>query len=178
MSKAFRLSSFRKSIALAVSIVLFLLSGFFLLKNLDLLPAEAINPDFHLSIAGANLANSPVLNVEKQGTIIPVPDHEIGRFMPINSNATLLVGHSSGVFKDLKNLTINDEIHLDAETYQIKYIETLPIETIDMNKVLYPDLPALPKNAKVLVLMTCAGDRNVFTNTYSQRLIIYAKIMQ
>jgi len=129
MSKAFRLSPFRKNLALAISTIFFLLSGFLLLKNLNLLPAEAINPDFHLSITKANLENAPVINVEKQGAVIPVPDHEIGRFTPVNSNTTLLVGHSTGVFKDLPNLNVGDQIHLDEETYQIEYIETLPSKT-------------------------------------------------
>lgn len=178
MSRVFRLSSFRKNAALVASVIFILLSGLLFIKNLDLFPAQAINPDFHLSITKANLENSPVVNVEKQGTIIPVPDREIGRFTPVNSNVTLLVGHSAGVFKDLKNLQINDKITLDDEIYQIKYIETLPVESIDMDKVLYPSLSALPKDQKVLALMTCAGDHNIFTDTYSQRLIIYAIIMQ
>jgi hypothetical protein len=152
-----------------LSATVFLTSGFFLIKNIGaILPARASDPDFLLSIPAANLSDASVLVVEKQGTVIPVPERDIGKYSP-QGGVPLLVGHSSGIFKDLDQLKIGDQFTLDNVTYEVKILETLSTEDIDMNAVLYPADPEI-----ALTLMTCAGDYNLFDNTYAERLIIYA----
>ena len=103
-----------------------------------------------------------------------MPDREVGRYVHNDSSAVLLVGHSSGIFKGLKNLQVGDEIRLGDETYDVKYIETLLNDEIDMGNVLHPKHAAIPNGRKILVLMTCAGKR--IHKKYSHRLIIYAAI--
>ena len=121
--------------------------------------------DIRLQIPDIQLA-APVLDVEKQGSTIPVPDRSVGAYHS-SENKTLLVGHSSTVFHDLNQLNTGDTFTYDNQEYTITEMETMPKSAIKMATLLAPE--AKP----TLILMTCAGDP-LGDQDYTHRLIITA----
>ncbi|MBR2658871.1 sortase [Candidatus Saccharibacteria bacterium] len=100
---------------------------------------------------------------------IVTPDYIVGSFSRAE-NKTLLVGHSTTAFENLKNVELNDEIEYNDKKYVTKKIEVLEKADIDMDKIL------APAKEDTLVLMTCAGE--LYDNgDASHRLIITAELV-
>ena len=93
---------------------------------------------------------------------------------------SLLVGHVSGrsapgVFKKISSLKNGSTIEVERGdgtviSYEVERIEEYPLESIDMSKILYE----VPVNTHSLRLMTCSGEYNKESRTYSTRTVVYA----
>ncbi len=100
-----------------------------------------------------------------------------------NAGTTLLVGHLSGwtapgVFKRLDKVKSGELIELERGDgkklrYIVEKIEKLPVENIDMGAVLASD--ATDKH--VLKLMTCAGSYDRQSESFRERSIVYASLI-
>lgn len=94
--------------------------------------------------------------------------------------AALIVGHVSGlttggVFYNLYRLTIGDEIIVETGdgtfyTYKVVAKEEVPADSINKNNYLVSKNVDKPG----LTLMTCAGEFNPVTQTYENRLAVFA----
>lgn len=110
--------------------------------------------------------DTPVIPSVPENQSLSVPDRVPGVYSE-DPSKLLLLGHSSTIFKDLKNLAQGDEIIYNSETYIIKNIEILEKSAISM-----PDILAATSQ-KTIILMTCAG-QPLGHNDYTHRLIITA----
>lgn len=113
---------------------------------------------------------TPVATVELKNHELATPALIAGAFS-MNETKTLLIGHSSSVFKDLHHLQLGAELVYDNAIYQISQIETLAKSDISMNAIL------APASAKTLVLMTCAGEP-LPDQDATHRLIISATLVE
>ncbi|MCL2280618.1 class F sortase [Candidatus Saccharibacteria bacterium] len=89
--------------------------------------------------------------------------------------ATFIDGHRNGIFKNLKQLVVEDTVTVafmsgELYTYTVRAIENIPLTQVDMLKVLsiYNDAN------QGLNLMTCDGAYNANMGTAERRLILYA----
>ena len=114
--------------------------------------AEAINykVSSELIISDIDLT-SPVAELTIDSGELKTPTELVGSYST-TKNKTLLIGHASGVFKNLHLVEIGDKITYDGQTYQVISSEVVAKESINMEKIL--------ANTKrpVLKIMTCAGD--------------------
>ena len=115
-------------------------------------PAEATNAytvDDVLSIPSIGL-NADVTNLQVENGELNTPDTIVGSYSK-NTNKTLLIGHSTGVFSDLDDVKIGDSIKYGDNEYTVtKYVFTEK-DAIDMNELLASE------EKDTLVIMTCAG---------------------
>ena len=115
-------------------------------------PAEATKYEIstEITIPAINL-ESDVTALKLRDGKLDTPDTIVGSFSRAN-NKIFLVGHATTVFRDLKNLKMEDEIIYDYTTYIVQNIEVLEKAEISMNGLL--------KEAEVdtLVIMTCFGE--------------------
>ena len=118
-----------------------------------------------LVIPALNLS-APVMVVQKQGSSLVSPDQIAGVYHSADNKA-FIMGHSSTIFKDLKNVTMNDEIIYNDSLYRVTAIETLEKSAISMTNLLRSE------SVPTIVLMTCAGT-SLGGQDYSHRLIITA----
>jgi len=98
-----------------------------------------------------------------------------------NKGGVLMVGHVGtdrypGVFAGLHNVTAGDSVEVtmgDGKKveYAVSRIEDVPSQNVDMGKYLERDGPS------VLHIITCTGDYNARTHTYTDRLIVTATIV-
>ena len=79
------------------------------------------------------------------------PDTIVGSYS-IHENKTLLIGHSSTVFKDLDQAKIGDVVSYNNIEYTITNMEIHKKSDISMNQVLKSE------EKDTVVIMTCAGD--------------------
>ena len=108
-----------------------------------------------------------VKDIEKQGNQLIAPDTIAGAYKPTN-HKTVIIGHSSTIFKDLKNIEDNDTFTFDNKKYEIKNIEILEKSIIDME-----DIVSEAENNTV-ILMTCYGEP-LGGQDFTHRLIITAE---
>lgn len=127
-------------------------------------PAEATEPQHYLNIPDIKL-DTPVTRVYLENNKIPTPDYLPGLFE--RPQLKFLIGHSSLIFQDLKQLSLHQKLFLDQKTYQIRKIVTQHQSTIDMSELL--KTPKTPQ----LILMTCAGEP-LGNHNYTHRLLIFA----
>lgn len=149
----------------AVFIPTFIWIGFGEVKSEQTYAVEAQEATEHLAIAEIGL-DAPVKKVEVQGTKLEVPEQIAGSYTPSN-NKTLLIGHSSTIFKNLDQLRTGDEIVFNDERFIVANTEVLTKAEIDMSEILKDE------EARTLILMTCAGE-NIGGNDFSHRLIVTA----
>lgn len=100
---------------------------------------------------------------------------------PGQPGATFIDGHvssftSPGVFYELKDLRPGDEIQIEKGdgtkvTYQMVKKVFYAYDSVNMEQALAPVNP----NKSSLTLMTCAGDVIPHTNTFSQRIAVFAE---
>lgn len=113
-------------------------------------PAEAANIESRILIPSIGLV-SDVERLELENSELSTPDEIVGSFSR-NKNKTLLIGHSSTVFTDLKNVKIGDEIVYRDLAYRVSEIELMEKSDISMMKVLSAE------DKDTIILMTCAGE--------------------
>ena len=149
----------------AVFIPTFIWIGFGEVKSEQTYAVEAQEATEHLAIAKIDL-DAPVKQVALQGTKLEVPEQIAGSYTP-SENKTLLIGHSSTIFKNLDQLRVGDRIIFNNERFTVTNTEVLEKAEIEMSEIL--------KNEEVhtLVIMTCAGE-NIGGNDFSHRLIVTA----
>ncbi|MDO5480818.1 MAG: sortase [Candidatus Saccharibacteria bacterium] len=118
-----------------------------------------------LIIPALNLS-APVTVIKKQGAELISPDQIAGVYHSAQ-NKSFIIGHSSTIFKDLKNLKEDNEIIYNNYNYKITSIKTLAKSEISMPEILKPE------DAPTIVLMTCAGT-SLGGHDYSHRIIVTA----
>ena len=128
--------------------------------------ADAYTVDNSLAIPNIGLI-SDVTSLELSNGELLTPDTIVGSYS--KTNTTLLIGHSSGVFNNLDQVKIGDEISYSDKKYTVTKITYAAKEAIDMNKLL------APSDQESIVLMTCAG-KMLENNDATHRLIIFASI--
>lgn len=109
----------------------------------------------------------PVKKIAKSGKELEVPEQIVGVYS-VHKNKTLLIGHSSTAFSNLKNLQQNDKITYNDKEYTIKNIEEKPKKDISMKEILKAE------EEDTIVLMTCSGEQVANSEDYTHRLIITA----
>lgn len=150
-----------------------LISAYFISFSLflwiGLMPVEAIDYNIvaELEIPAINLS-SDVAELEMNNHNLRTPDYIVGGFSR-SKNKTLLIGHSSTVFKDLFDIKINDKIIYNEAVFKVTNINILRKDDIDMNSI----LAGGDKNT--LILMTCAG-KDLGYGDSTHRLIITAEV--
>ena len=130
-------------------------------------PAEAQ----HYEVSGQ--INIPSIGLTSDVTTLELVDHRldtpdtiVGSYSKYSSKI-FLVGHSSTVFKNLKNVSLNEYIYYDDKTFKVTRIETLEKANINMNLLL------MPSKETTLVIMTCAG-QPLGAKDATHRLIVTA----
>jgi len=104
-----------------------------------------------------------------------------GSVKPGEVGAAFIDGHASGpthqgLFAYLDTLVVGDELQVEKGdgtrlTYRVTHTETVPLDEVDMKKVLLPHGNAL----RALNLMTCTGEWVNDKATYDQRVIVYTE---
>lgn len=133
-------------------------------------PAEAVQVyeiSAELNIPSIDLV-SDVTTLQLENRELKTPDTIVGSFSRAE-NKTLLIGHSSTVFKDLNKVAFGEKINFDNHIYVVQKIETLEKSEISMSELLKK------ADKDTLVLMTCAGT-NLGNGDATHRLIITAEI--
>lgn len=131
----------------AIYVVAFLVYLFYGLQPAEATPIQA---DATLEIPSINL-DIPVAKVQLVDHELETPDTIVGSFSN-HHNKTLLFGHSTTAFSELKSINIDDSIYYNGEIYQVTQIDTLEKKDINMDEILSES----PKDT--LILMTCAGE--------------------
>ena len=149
-------------------LILLYFGGFAIFLSIGLRPAEAKNYEISAEV------NIPAINLRSDVTALGVKDHRletpdyiVGSFSRFE-NKVLLIGHSSTVFANLKNLKVGDELIYDDAKYVVIRQEIVEKPKIDMDEIL------ANARKKTLVLMTCAGE-SVGVKDATHRLIITAE---
>lgn len=134
-------------------------------------PQEVYAAESEQAIATLSLDDEgidiPVKPIKKTGKDLEVPEQIVGTYS-VHENKTLLIGHSSTAFSNLKNLQINDMITYSGKTYTIKTIEEKEKQDISMKDILKSE------DQDTIVLMTCSGKNIPGTTDYTHRLIVTA----
>ena len=149
------------------AMIYFLCLAFYLVFGLR--PVEATNYEIiaRVSIPKINLV-SDVTSLSLTEHRLETPDEIIGSFRRAK-NKTLLIGHSSTVFKNLADVEIGDTVIYDEEIYVIYSKEILAREEVKMDGLLRGE------EEPTLVIMTCAGE-NLGNGDATERLIITAQV--
>lgn len=130
--------------------------GYFVLFAVYLIigfqPADATRYEIsgNLSIPSASISTD-VARLTLTDNRLDTPNYIAGEFS-VNSNKTLLIGHSTTVFRDLFNVKVGDKIQLDDKTYTIRRLELREKDVISMLEILQSE------DVDTLVIMTCAGE--------------------
>ena len=127
--------------------------------------AESATASESLKIPALDLS-APVTVIQKQGADLISPDQIAGVYHSAQ-NKSFIIGHSSTIFKDLKNLKEDNEIIYNNAAYKITSIRTLAKSEISMPEILKPE------DTPTVVLMTCAGT-SLGGHDYSHRIIVTA----
>ncbi len=145
----------------------FLLALIYLAVGFSPKPAEAAIYDVsaEISIPAISLTSDVTAMTIRDGNL-DTPDTIVGSFSHAE-NKIFLVGHRSGVFKNLNRLKVGDEIIYNDETYIVKETTESKKSEISMNELLRA------AEIKTLVVMTCAGE-NLPNGDATHRLIITA----
>lgn len=114
--------------------------------------------------------STPVENLTLTNHQLIAPDLIAGSFSQ-HTNKTLIIGHSSSVFKDLSLLQLGDQFIYDSITYSIVNIDILAKADINMEAVL------ASAEHPTLILMTCAGDP-LPNQDATHRLLLTAEIAE
>lgn len=135
---------------------------------IGLQPAEAaesyeISTNLYISSIGLF---SDVTKLKLKDHQLETPDMIVGSFSRAE-NKTLLIGHSSTVFRNLDQARIGEEVTYDNIIYNIYSTEIVEKSEVDMHELL--------KSAEkdTLVIMTCAGTE-LGNGDATHRLIITA----
>ena len=140
--------------------------------TIGLQPAEAAryNISAFLNIPSIGVISN-VTELELQNRELKTPNRIVGSYTRKGSNRTLLIGHSTGVFRNLKYVNLGDMVFYDQHFYQVEDITIIPKEKINMNKL----LKANEDEPETVVLMTCAGEL-YGEGDATHRLIVTARL--
>lgn len=137
---------------------------------IGLQPATAVDPAelnyASLNITGINL-KTPVQPLSLSDNHELIAPATIAGSFSNHQNKTLIIGHSSTVFKQLNQAKIDNQIIYANSSYTITDITTVEKTKINMNHLLSA------ANQPTIILMTCAGEP-LGGQDYSHRLIITA----
>lgn len=131
--------------------------------------AEAGSAEESLAIPAISLS-TPVKISTLSGSDLSVPE-QIAASFTMHDNKYFIFGHSSSVFKDLKNLQIGDQIIYQGQSYTTALIEEKLKADVNMEDIL------AAADTPTIVLMTCSGEKIEDTNgDHTHRIIITAKL--
>ena len=155
----------RPKIGLIFGIIYFLVAAgltayFFIPKPVD------ASSDERLFIPSIGLV-ARVENIKRQGNTLKSPDYIAGAYFA-TEHKTVIIGHSSTIFKNLHNIKVGDKFNFDNKGYAVKKIEILEKSVIDMNEIV------AETEDNTLVLMTCYGE-SLGGQDFSHRFIVTAK---
>lgn len=141
--------------------------GFLFYLAVGLLPAEAARYNIvgRLEIPQINLV-SDVAEIKIEDHVLKTPDTIVGSYSR-HEHKIFLFGHASGIFKNLANLQIGDEIVYQSITYKINSMIIEEKSMINMAEVLEEE------EKDTLVLMTCAGE-DLGNGDSTHRLLVTA----
>ena len=108
-----------------------------------------------------------VKDIEREGNTLKAPDYIAGAYKA-SAHKTVLIGHSSTIFKELHQTKIGDKFTFDHKNFSVKKIEILEKSVIDMSEVV------AETEDNTIVLMTCYGE-SLGGQDFSHRFIITAK---
>ena len=108
-----------------------------------------------------------VKDIERQGNQLIAPDTIAGAYKATN-HKTVIIGHSSTIFKDLVKLDGDESFTFDNKNYSITSREIVEKRFVNMEEI----VSETEKNT--IVLMTCYGEP-LGGQDYSHRLIIVAE---
>lgn len=108
-----------------------------------------------------------VKNIDRTGNQLIAPDEIAGAYQP-TIHKTVIIGHSSTIFKDLKNINSDDIFSFDDKKYEIKKKEIIEKNFVNMKEI----VSETEKNT--VILMTCYGEP-LGGQDYSHRLVITAE---
>lgn len=133
-------------------------------------PAVSINTDGlpKLSIAAINL-DTAVSDVELVNHELVAPANIAGRYSNAK-NKTLIIGHSSTVFKNLSKVGAGDLITFDEREYRVTSAEIYEKSAISMADILSST------EEETIIVMTCAG-QNLPNQDATHRLIVTATLL-
>lgn len=112
--------------------------------------------------------SSGVTSLRLENNHLNTPETIVGSFQ--RNNKTLLIGHSSTIFQNLYQISIDDKISYNGKTYQVDKKLIMKKDFINMTKLLL----GKENSPETLVLMTCAG-RDLGNNDSTHRLIVFAE---
>ena len=113
---------------------------------------------------------TPVEDLERLGNTLIAPEVVAGAYQE-NPGKTLIIGHSSTVFKRLVEIEVGESLEYDGSLYRVSGRQILPKSEVQMDELVRADGKA------GLVLMTCAGE-HFSGDDYSHRLIIVAQSLE
>lgn len=118
---------------------------------IGLQPAEAVQYDIsgELSIPAINLT-SDVTQLTLNDHKLDTPNTIVGSYSE-SPNKTLLIGHSTTVFQNLREINLGDMIYYNGNNYEVVSSDTLVKSEIDMTEILSKS------DLDTIVIMTCAG---------------------
>lgn len=161
----------KKSISLRgiVTLVYVAFLAIYLAVGFSPAPAEAAKYEVatEISIPSISLTSDVTMMKLRDGNL-DTPDTIVGSFS-YAKNKVFLVGHSSTVFQNLKNVNVGDEIIYDYTTFVVKKAEVLARAEINMNELL------AEAETETLVVMTCSGEE-LPGGDATHRLIITAEV--
>ena len=92
-----------------------------------------------------------VKDIERTGNQLIAPDTIAGAYQPTN-HKTVIIGHSTTIFKGLKDIDDEAEFTFDSVKYKVKSIEIVEKRYVNMEDIV-SETPV-----KTVVLMTCYGE--------------------
>ena len=139
----------------------------FLSLGLNAVDATPLDISAELAIPSIGL-ESDVTTLQLENYSLKTPDLIVGSYIRAK-NKTLLIGHSSTVFKDLDKVWDGAEIIYDDTVYHVLYSTVMKKEDINMNALL------AGAERETLILMTCAGE-DLGGGDATHRLIIKSEV--
>lgn len=125
--------------------------------TIGLQPAEAASQSLDTPVTSMSIPTiglqSAVAEVALKDKKLSAPDRIVGSYKKKNSNKTLLIGHSTTAFKNLKNVTVDEIVIYDNKLYKIQSTETLRKEDINMNSL----VRGKKDDPETIIIMTCSG---------------------
>lgn len=130
---------------------------------------EAESAEEYLEIPAISLS-TPVKISTLTGSDLSVPE-QIAASYSMHDNKYFIFGHSSSVFKDIKNLQIGNQIIYQGQSYKVSLVEEKAKANVNMEDILASaDIPTI-------ILMTCSGEKIEGTNgDHTHRIIVTAEL--
>lgn len=137
--------------AMRTFLVIFLIifASLFIIVGCQPTATDAVNyPEL---IIGSIDLDSPVEPIEPVDRQLEAPATIAGAYSQHN-NKTLIIGHSTTVFKELHNVKIGEELTYGNRQYLIVDTETVLKKDVNMKAILQGS------ERETLIIMTCAGE--------------------